>query len=301
MPLISDILMFDDSYLDHKNIGFSYVGKATLPVGVSSTYNYPQSNHAVLNNFRSDFEDFSYFSDIKLSTPSLFLNSISLASEDFTSLKEKNIKFQSDLGSTYASSVCATDASPVEVNPVDLYSTRFSNPIALRRSAKSSLVTYQAYQKVFKLRYEEGRAHVRLSDFADSKTTQPYTTEQKVKYEKMLGKNRIKFYNTSINLTKLLKNFNSNANLSNSLNNYFYEFPFLDGVTNDPTRHVWFDIYSKYAQREVSGSSVSKYTIVGVPFYKKKYDFNVKQGRQLADSELYFTRIATSRKNYLPQ
>jgi hypothetical protein len=85
------------------------------------------------------------------------------------------------------------------------------------------------------------------------------------------------------------------------MNFYFYEFPFLDGLTNDPTRHVWFDAFIKFAQREVGGSSVSKYSIVGVPFYKKKFDFNVKQGRQLGDSELYFSRIATSRKNYLPQ
>lgn len=180
-------------------------------------------------------------------------------------------------------------------------SSRFSNPIALRRSAKSSLVTYQAYQKVFKLRYEEGRAHVRLLDFADSKVTQPYTTEQKIKYEKMLGKTRLQFYNTSATILNLLPTFNAASNLFNSLNSYFFEFPFLEGVTNDPTRHIWFDAYSKYSQREVSGSSVSKYTIVGVPFSKKKYDFNVKQGRQLLDSELYFNRIATARKSYLPQ
>lgn len=125
-----------------------------------------------------------------------------------------------------------------EVNPLQLNWSRFSNPIALRRSAKSSLVTYQSFQKVFKIRYDEGRAHVRLTDFADSKTTQPYTTEQRVKYEKILGKNKIKFFNTSVNFTKLLQNFNFDAGLFNSLNTYFFEFPFLDGVTNDPTRHV---------------------------------------------------------------
>jgi heme/copper-type cytochrome/quinol oxidase subunit 2 len=97
-----------------------------------------------------------------------------------------------------------------------------------------------------------------------------------------------------------LKVFNSVASLSNSLNFYFFEFPFLDGVTNDPTRHVWFDTFVKYAQREVSGSSVSKYTIAGVPFFKKKFDFNLKKGKQLADTDLYFTRVAVSRKNYLP-
>jgi hypothetical protein len=163
------------------------------------------------------------------------------------------------------------------------------------------MVTYQAYQKVFKLRYDEGRAHVRLTDFAASASTQPYTTEQRIKYDRMLGKTKIKHFNTTYNVNKVLPIFNTVAGLSNSLNYYFFEFPFLEGVTNDPTRHVWFDGYIKYAQREVGASSVSKFTIVGVPFYKKKYDFNVKQGKQMVDSELYFTRIATARKNYLPQ
>lgn len=162
------------------------------------------------------------------------------------------------------------------------------------------MVTFQAFQKVFKLRYDEGRAHVKLTDFANSRSTQPYTTEQRIKYERMIGKTRIKHYKTNYNTNRLLPVFNPLTGLNNSLNYYFYEFPFLDGVTNDPTRHVWFDGFIKYAQREVSGSSVSKYSIVGVPFFKKKYDFNVKQGKQLADSELYFNRIATARKNYMP-
>jgi hypothetical protein len=162
------------------------------------------------------------------------------------------------------------------------------------------MVTYQAFQKVFKLRYDEGRAHVRLTDFANSTTPQPYTTEQRVKYDRMLGKTRLKHFNTNFSTYNVLPAFNDLSGLSNSLNYYFFEFPFLEGVTNDPTRHVWFDAFIKFAQQEVGGSSVSKYTIVGVPFYKKKYDFNVKQGRQLSDTELYFSRIATARKSYLP-
>lgn len=151
------------------------------------------------------------------------------------------------------------------------------------------------------MRYEEGRSHVRLTDFADSANTQPYTTEQRIKYERMLGKNKIRHFNTIYNTNHLLPVFNLNSNLFNSMNFYFYEFPFLDGLTNDPTRHVWFDAFIKYAQKEVGGSSVSKYSIVGVPFYKKKFDFNINETRKIADSELYFSRISTSRKNYLPQ
>jgi hypothetical protein len=100
------------------------------------------------------------------------------------------------------------------------------------------LVTYQAYQKVFKLRYDEGRAHIRLGDFADSSSAQPYTTEQRVKYEKMLGKTKLKFYTTTFKNLTTLPSLNFNFNLSTSLNTYFFEFPFLEGVTSDPTRHI---------------------------------------------------------------
>jgi hypothetical protein len=215
-------------------------------------------------------------------------------------LQNKNIKFNSIRSNNYGKGNLSLGSNLLEVNPNQVNWSRFSNPISLRKSAKSSIVTHQAFQKVFKLRYEEGRAHVRLTDFANSSISQPYTTEQRIKYEKSLGKTKMKYFNTNYNNTKSLKVFNNLAGLSNSLNFYFFEFPFLDGVTNDPTRHVWFDTFIKYAQREVSGSSVSKYTIAGVPFFKKKFDFNLKKGKQLADTDLYFTRIAVSRKNYLP-
>ena len=293
---INDSLVMDDSYMDQKALINTFTSKGAVALGVFNSHNHPQSTHAILNNFRSDFEDFSHFQDNSLNMSNLKQDSRSTTFGDLSTLKGKGIKFNK-----LTADVQSLDATSYEVNPNQSSWSRFSNPIALRRSAKSAIVTYQSFQKVFKMRYEEGRAHVRLTDFADSATTQPYTTEQKIKYEKMLGKTRMHHYNTVFNTNHLLPVFNDLAGLSNSLNYYFFEFPFLDGVTSDPTRHVWFDSFSKYAQREVGGSSVSKYTIVGVPFYKKKFDFNVKQGKQLADSELYFSRIITGRKNYMPQ
>ena len=292
---INDALVMDESYSDQKALINSYTTKSAVALGVYNNYNHPQSTHAVLNNFRADFEDFSQFQAPTPSLPSSF-SSTKLVLDTPLLLKDRKVQFN-----TTTSHLNTLDNDNVEVNPTQSNWSRFSSPIALRRSAKSAMVTYQAFQKVFKMRYEEGRAHVRLTDFADSAITQPYTTEQKIKYEKMLGKTRMQHYNTTFNVNKLLPVFNDVAGLTNSLNYYFFDFPFLDGVTNDPTRHVWFDTFIKYAQREVGGSSVSKYTIAGVPFYKKKFDFNVKQGRQLADTELYFTRIVTARKNYLPQ
>lgn len=224
----------DESYADQKNLLGVYVGKNSSPLSSNNTFNYPQSHASVLNAFRSDYEDFSVFQDLslkqKLTKPELNLSSW----EDLL-FKTKN---SSSLTSESTNTFSLIGSQTNEVNPLNYNSTRFSNPLSLRRTAKSSMVTYQAFQKVFKLRYDEGRAHVRLTDFANSTTPQPYTTEQRVKYDRMLGKTRLKHFNTNFSTYNALPTFNDLSGLSNSLNYYFFEFPFLEGVTNDPTRHV---------------------------------------------------------------
>jgi hypothetical protein len=300
LPFILTSTGVDDSYRNLKRLNNLMVIKSSVPFGVYNSYNYPQSNHAILNTFRSDFEDFSSYQDKSLRLNEFVLKNAPIELETPLQLREKAIKFKKIYPKQSGTAVRFIDSLNLENNPEQSNKTRFSNPIVLRRSTKSSMVTYQAFQKVFKLRYEEGRAHVRLTDFANSAVSQPYTTERKIKYDKTLGKTKIRYFNTQFNNTKYLPIFNNFASLSNSLNFFFFDFPFLDGVTNDPMRHVWFDTFVKYAQREVSGSSVSKYTIAGVPFFKKKFDFNLKRGKKLAETDLYFTRIVISRKNYLP-
>ena len=231
--------MMDDSYSDQKNFLNTLVSKSTNPLSVTNSYNYPQSHHAVLNAFRSDFEDFSQFTDNKLG----FVNNgvatnPALSQDNLISLKVRASRFGEATQSLSTNSLSNLSESTYVNSPAQLNWSRLSNPVALRRSAKSSIVTYQSFQKVFKMRYEEGRAHVRLTDFADSSNTQPYTTEQRIKYERMLGKNKVRYFNTIYNPNHLLPIFNQNSTLTNSMNFYFYEFPFLDGLTNDPTRHV---------------------------------------------------------------
>jgi hypothetical protein len=84
--------MMDESYSDYKNLSNLFIGKSSLPLGVYNNFNYPQSHHSVLNNFRSDFEDFSHFQDTSLnlsnqtnldletSLPSLFSSSNNIIS-----------------------------------------------------------------------------------------------------------------------------------------------------------------------------------------------------------------------------
>lgn len=234
IPFVNDSLLMDESYADQKNLLNFYVSKNATPLNMHTTFNYPQSHHAVLNNFRADFEDFSHFHDLSTSFKKTTLES---NTSNLFKSNLKHTKFNQIVTPEHGNSFSSLQGS-LDSNPFQHNWSRFSNPIALRRSAKSSIVTYQAYQKVFKLRYDEGRAHVRLTDFASSASTQPYTTEQRIKYDRMLGKTKIKHFNTTYNVNKVLPIFNNIAGLSNSLNYYFFEFPFLEGVTNDPTRHV---------------------------------------------------------------
>lgn len=60
------------------------------------------------------------------------------------------------------------------------------------------------------------------------------------------------------------------------------------------------DGYSKWRYVEVQPSSVAKYSLVGVPYLRKPYDFNTNTGDHLSDMQGYFTRITRARKNYLP-
>jgi hypothetical protein len=236
LPLINDSNLMDESYADQKNLLGIYAGKNASPLTTNTTFSYPQSHASVLNAFRSDYEDFSLFQDLSLRSRNPSSEALIHESGELGLLYRTKASSQLKTESTSTFGVVGTVGS--EVNPINYNSTRFSNPLSLRRTARSSMVTYQAFQKVFKLRYDEGRAHVRLTDFANSTNPQPYTTEQRVKYDRMLGKTRLKHFNTNFSTYNPLPVFNDLGGLANSLNYYFFEFPFLEGVTNDPTRHV---------------------------------------------------------------
>ena len=113
---------------------------------------------------------------------------------------------------------------------------RLSNPATLRSSIRNSIVNYNAFQKVFKPRLDEGRAHVQSNSFADSSLKHPFLSDSKVPYLQLLGKNRDSFFETPLYKTVLHKNFNSASSLFDSLNTPMYDFPFLLARTSDTMR-----------------------------------------------------------------
>jgi hypothetical protein len=118
---------------------------------------------------------------------------------------------------------------------------KLSNPFKLRSTVKNAIVTYNAIQKVFRSRFDEGRSNARLEDFSNSFVKHPYITDSRVNYESLLGKNKesflkVNFYNQTGKL-----NFSNISSLFYSNNIYFMDLPFMVSMKSDPSRYLWFD------------------------------------------------------------
>jgi hypothetical protein len=79
-----------------------------------------------------------------------------------------------------------------------------------------------------------------------------------------------------------------------------FDFPFLLAATSDIIRFTWLDWFAKWKYVEVQPASTSRYSTLGVPYLRKPYDFNSNAGDVFQNTELYFTRISRSRRNYMP-
>jgi|TARA_B110000305_G_C19288209_1_gene562804 hypothetical protein len=125
-----------------------------------------------------------------------------------------------------------------DLNTLNNYNVRIINPLKLRSTAKNSIVTYSAIQKVFKSRFDEGRSNVRLSDVSNSSVSYPFISEDKSKYESLLGKNKDSFYNVTNYNINIKPNYSSMLPLINSLNTYFTDIPFLISNQSDSSRYL---------------------------------------------------------------
>jgi hypothetical protein len=273
-PLSENSLMIDDSYSDAKNLLAFYNNNSSFALNTSFQSPYPQSYIEVLNNFRADFEDFSFNVDMSKSNES-----------NLPSLTDSDVS-ESSLNET-------ADWSKAN-------SARISNPATLRNTAKNSMVTYSALKKVFRARFEDGRANTKMTTFGNLKVKQPYMNDVQVPYTKLLGKNKENFFNTSFFKSNTFVSFNELASYNNSLNYYFFDFPFLLAEKSDACKSIWFDWYAQWGMYEVQPSNSSKYSTLGVPYLKKPLEYNNATGGKLTKSDTYFTRISRSRKNYLP-
>jgi hypothetical protein len=120
----------------------------------------------------------------------------------------------------------------------DFSNYRISNPMRLRSTTRNAIVSYNAMQKVFKSRLDEGRSHARLSDFSNSHVSHNFITAPKSGYENALAKNKNTFFNINLYHPEYNINFNYMASIYNSLNSTILDIPFLISAKSDPSRYL---------------------------------------------------------------
>ena len=261
---------------------------------------YSFNSEVLLDGLEDSYENIKFTNSLlNLNNKNLFSitgnfqNSISYTSL----LNAYNYQYQE-----YASHKNHENVEDVYTDYSDLsYNTnlRVLNPLKLRSSSRSSIVMFNAIQKVFKPRFDEGRAHARLQDFSNSFVKHPFITAERANYESLLGKNKESFFNVNNYNQFFIKNFNNTFIISNSLNVYFSELPFLVSAKSDLSRYLWFDWYSKWSSLEIQPSSAARYSLLGVPYSNKSFEYNSVKSRQINDSEGYVIRLAKARRNYM--
>lgn len=71
-------------------------------------------------------------------------------------------------------------------------------------------------------------------------------------------------------------------------------------MKSDASRYFWFDWQSRWSSIEVQPSSIAKYSLAGLPYFTKTFEYSTQLGDELNDSENYLTKLSRARKNYMP-
>lgn len=271
----------EDSYESIKFINYFYNLNFKTSFITSNANFSPLSHTTVFDAFRSDYDEFSWYFDDK-------------------NLKKINNFFYTNHEQNF--SHCDFNfLNSIDYENLNIFNFfRFNDYMNLRSPVKNSIVTYNAMQKVFKARFDEGRSNTDLLNYSSSYYQQTYVTSSRYKYEKLLTKNKENFFNVNFYKTRSLENFNYFYNNYTSLNFYNFDFPFLLAMKSDASRYLWFDWFAKWGFYEVQPSSTSRYAIYGMPYFNKNFEFNTQLGEVFTESETYFLRLARIRRNYLP-
>jgi len=250
----------DDSYESFKYLNYLHHLNYLTTLNFNTSYVQPLAYSQVLNMFRPDYDENSWSIDSALSN---------------------NLEFENDLDLQLSNDL------------------RFSNPLKLRSTTKNAMVTYSAIQKVFKSRFDEGRSNARLQDVSNSYNNYLFISEKRSPYESLLAKNKESFFSVNNYNQTLSPNFNDIMSVWNTLNIYYIDLPFLTAEQSDSARHLWFDWQSRWSSIEVQPSSVARYSLLGVPYSTKNFEYSTQAGDELNDSETYLIKLAKARKNYL--
>lgn len=252
-------------------------------------------------NLNSLEESYEFYKNLNQSAFRLFNRNFSIL--NMNTLTPKVYSSYIDNFRTYTDSMFWSDEGYIDgyygnTNLNFIKNFNFSEPLNRRHTSREAYVYYNAFQKVFKSRLDEGRSNSKLLTFAQTYDKNPYLTAKSAKYSNMLLKNKNHYVSNLHYRDNFLKNFNDFYFLDTSLNFYIYDFPFLLSNMNDTSRHLWFDWYSRWSFVKVEPSNQSKYDLYGAPFINKLFEADKLDSDYVTDNENYFSKLSKARELY---
>jgi len=164
----SNLEALDGNYENIKNFKYLYHFNSKGSQLNSSSFFTPLSYTTVLDYFRADFDEHNWSVNNKVVSDSSISNQYSTLGGD--------------------------------------KSYTLTNSMKLRTTAKNSIVTYNAIQKVYKSRFDDSRSNTNFGDFTGSYSKYPFLIESKSPYESMLGKNKESYFNVSLYNKEFINN-----------------------------------------------------------------------------------------------
>jgi len=196
----------DKSYASNKGINYLYYRNYLNVLNSYSSKSLPMSYTQVLNMYRSNVEESQ------------------LNSNNFNS--DNNLSIEG-------------------YSPVDNLDGRLYNTMKLRKPSKVFIAGFNAFQKVFRPRFDESRSHARVSDLSNTQLKYIFLGEKRIKYEGMLGKNMSSYYDSIAYKNSIANVSNFTSSLLNSTNIYFSNIPFIMSRVSDPIKYIWFGHQSR--------------------------------------------------------
>jgi predicted ATP-dependent protease len=132
--------------------------------------------------------------------------------------------------------IITTDFTKVDVN--FNRDNRMEENLKLRSTARNSIVTYNATQRVFTPRLGEDRSSARFSDLVNTFQRQPFLGAQRISYERLLGKNKHNFFTAQLFKATPQLNPNIFSNTTRVTGFPCFEFPFLIGRISPASKHI---------------------------------------------------------------
>jgi len=259
LVLLTDTAQGDDDYTTNKASATKLQNTTNHPITLTDCKTYATTTLTTFNHFLSTYQPLSPVAtidtNVRVSSARLHLTTNSTLNYINSILLRVGLEFPLYRNKTYVMASSKIDIvdlpsiisklTRIQIQPKDTLSKpvlNYESPtfstLNVRSATKDSITNYNAFQKVFRSRLDEGRAHLKDSNLSTTYLKQPLLNDFSVPYSRLLGKNSTFFHQTPINKESVRENYPMLSSLILQTSTQVFAFPFLEALQSDLLRYT---------------------------------------------------------------